>query len=370
MALLSTAIVPNAAPAPRSPQQVRRELQALLDAGARIDCAGRARARPEKLLKQGYLPRHRIDLFGTRFYVTGPRQNPLLRFVVAYVVPGAASPARTRVYPRIFYKDISLIWRSASHVVSCPGELWIGKGDVQVVQRAGWEVTETLESTTDLPMELQDALEACVRDAKRIPHDEEILRQVLHNAPPHRIRPYADFTGPRRRAAALRANLINGGKRVAYFTRKSDPRSLRFVPGFEPDFRRGILEVTPLSSSTYGGALDRYRILSRNRQIQYLFCASKSHVWIIPPQSLTTELSSYGLRTIDVAIDEDLCLPGFEYHFHEFEDDPASLHSQIPHGFAGAPNAIDPDRADASAWIDELPVVKRFRREVLEKRRG
>jgi hypothetical protein len=368
MAPLPTAIVPNVAPAALTSRQVRSELEALLAAGARFDCAGKARKRPEQLLKQGYAPRHRVELFGTRFYVSGPRQNPLLRFLVAYVVPQAESPARTRIYPRIFYKDISLIWRSASHVVSTPTELWIGKGDVQTVRRAGWLLTETLESTTDLPLELQDALETCVRGVKRIPHDEEVLRQVLRNAPAKRIWPYADFTGPRMRAAAVRANRIHGGKRIAWFTRRDDPGSLRFAPGFEPDFRRGILEVTALSSATYGGAFDRYRILSHNRQIQYLFCASQSHVWIIPPQALTTELSSYGVRTLDVAIDEDLCLPGFEYHFREFEDDPESLHSQIPLGFAGAPNAVDPDRADASPWIEQLPVVKRFRREVLAKR--
>lgn len=365
MALLQTAIVPNVVPAPLTPRQVRRDFDALLAAGARIDCAGKAKKRPEKLLEQGHVPRHKLELFGMRFYLSGPRQNPLLRFLVAYVVPPTGSPGRTRIYPRIFYKDISLIWRSASHVVSTRGELWIGKGDVQVVHHDGWEMTATQEHTTDLPVELQDAVELCARSARRIPHDEEVLRQVLRNAPQHRIRPYADFTGPRRRAAAERANLIHGGECVAHFARTHDPSSLEFVPGFEPDFRRGILSVTPLSSSTYGGPLKRYRILSRNRQIQYLFCASQQHVWIIPPQALTTELSSYGLRTIDVCVEEELCLPGFEYHFHEHEDDPDSLHTQIPPGFAGAPNAVDPDRADASAWIEALPVVKQFRREVL-----
>jgi hypothetical protein len=87
-------------------------------------------------------------------------------------------------------------------------------------------------------------------------------------------------------------------------------------------------------------------------------------VWIIPPQALTTELSSFGLRSVDVAIDENLCVPGFEYHFMDDTQDPPTLHTQIPEGFAGAPSAEDPSRADASKWLDRLPVVREFRRVV------
>jgi hypothetical protein len=113
-----------------------------------------------------------------------------------------------------------------------------------------------------------------------------------------------------------------------------------------------------------GGAVRRFRILSSNQEIQYLFMASPKHVWIIPPQATTTELSSFGLRLVDVIADDDLFVPGFEYHF--ILDD-GSLHTQIPKGFAGAPSPDDPSRADASSWIDRLPVVKQFRRTVLRR---
>lgn len=49
-------------------------------------------------------------------------------------------------------------------------------------------------------------------------------------------------------------------------------------------------------------------------------------------------------------MDDDLCIPGFEYHFVD-EDalrGPA-LWSQIPQGYAGAANHHDRTRADASA---------------------
>jgi hypothetical protein len=108
--------------------------------------------------------------------------------------------------------------------------------------------------------------------------------------------------------------------------------------------------------------LARYRIVSRNRRIQYLFFAGPKQVWIIPPQALTTELTTYGVRTIDVIAPEELCIPGFEYHFHEGSDPMGPLVSQIPAGYVGAQSARDPARADASPWNDRLPVIREFRR--------
>jgi hypothetical protein len=48
-----------------------------------------------------------------------------------------------------------------------------------------------------------------------------------------------------------------------------------------------------------------------------------------------------------------------EYH----EDDS----SQIPEGYAGAPHPDDPHRADASKWVEALPVVREFRKKVLDR---
>jgi hypothetical protein len=152
---------------------------------------------------------------------------------------------------------------------------------------------------------------------------------------------------------------------VAWFTRANDPTSLRFAAGFEPDFARGVLELSRASSRFYGGAIRKFRILSRNRRIQYQFVAAPRHAWIIPPQALTTEITSYGLRSIDVHAAEDLCVPGYEYCFVDDSTRPPTLHSQIPDGFAGAPSDMDPARVDASAWIERLPVIRRFRKRVL-----
>jgi hypothetical protein len=192
---------------------------------------------------------------------------------------------------------------------------------------------------------------------------------VLRNAPSGRMEPYRDFTEPRRRAAADPRNLVNRGRSIARFKRRNDPTSLEFVSGFEPDFANGLIETTTTRSAMYGGDLERFRILSRNRSVQYLFFAGPRHVWIIPAQTTTTELSSYGVRTVDVIADEDLFVPGFEYHYIDEDTDPPELYSQIPVGFAGPASSHDEARADASAWLDKIPVIEEFRRRLL-KRRG
>jgi len=351
---IPTAVVPSPQPARRPPEWVEAELRRLVTEGVKIRPAGSARRAPGRLLSS-YPPRHRIELFDTVFYLADVRQNDYVRFFVAYVRQGPI------VWPRLFYKDVSLVWRCASHLTRLAGDLWIGKGETTTLLEEGEEVVTSLETTTDLPLELQDGLEAVLRRATSIPEDLAALARVLRQGPDGRLEPYRDFLEPRRRARANPKNRVNGGRPVARFTRAGDPASLRFAPGFEPDFRAGLLETSRSRSSLYGGGLRRFRILSRNGCIQYLFMAGPRHAWIIPPQATSTELSSYGLRTVDVVADEDLFVPGFEYHFMDGD----RLHTQIPEGFAGAPSEIDPHRADASAWLDRLPVIREFRRRML-----
>ncbi len=358
---IPTEIATSPLPAELSPARVAREFRALLDDGVALRPAGEAGDDPEQLLRRGYTPKHKVELFGNVFYLTNALQNPALRFVVAYVLPPGSGRTRA-IYPRIFYKDVSLIWRAVSHVVWNDEEFWIGKGDITVVTRGSEEDVFSAEETTDLPLELNAALELINRGTTNVRTDTVALELVVRNAPTGRLEAYADFTSPRRRARADRRNLVNGGRSIARFTRRDDPASLHFVRGYEPDFKSGLIEAIPSRSSMYGGVLCRYRILSRNRRVQYMFFDTNTHVWLIPAQALTTELSTFGVRTIDVIADERLYVPGFEYHYTDDESDPPELVSQIPAGFAGAQSVHDDSRADASAWIERLPVVREFRR--------
>lgn len=357
-----TRIVPSSRPAPLTPSEVARSFRRRLENGATLRPAGTARRNPERLLRHGYTPKHRVDLFETTFYLTNIRQNSDIRFFVGYV----AQRGSNAIFPRIFYKDVSLVWRSASHYARSARENWIGKGDVREYVEDGQKYECSAESTTDLPYETQTVFENLSRMGSRVRHDDRAVGLLLRRAPDGRIAAYEDFRGPRRIAQANPRNLINRGRPVARFTRPGDPTSLQFAAGFEPDFRNGVIEVSRSTSRLYGGSLHRYRILSRNRKVQYLFMAGPRQVWIIPAQATTTQLSSYGVRTIDVIADEDLFLPGYEYHGDEnggVEDD------QIPKGFAGPISKSDPSRADASPWIDRLPIVREFRRKVLGRRR-
>jgi hypothetical protein len=361
----STRIAASARAAALAPAAVARELSRVLAGGAAFRCAGEARGAPRRLLAAGYAPRHKIELFDTAFYLSGLRQNADIRFFVAWLVQPIRGSRRLAVYPRIFYKDVSLIWRSASHFVRSARENWIGKGDVRTAVEHGVLIEYSAESTTDLPLELQDALEALVRETRRVPRDERALALVLRRGPDDRIEAYRDFTAPRRRAQRDPRRLPNRGRPIARFGRADDPTSLRFTKGFEPDFAHGVLETSASTSSLYGGTLRRFRILSCNRRVHYLFFAGPRQVWLVPPQATTTELSSYGVRTVDVLVPEDLCVPGYEYHFVDESEDPPLLVSQIPAGFVGAPSERDPSRSDASPWLERLPVIRAFRRRVL-----
>jgi hypothetical protein len=345
---------------------IRREFRTLLATGVRLRPAGTAREDPRIFLRPPYLPRHAIRLFDAVYYLSDlfvdPSWEGTLRFFVAYVHPRCES---REIYPRLFEKDFSLVWRSPSHFIRSEHENWMGKGDVRWAREGGEEVLYSCEETTNLPLEIQSALDELASRSPRPRRDLRAVGRILRHAPDHRMAPYEDFAAPRRRARAKARHRIHGGRNIAWFTRKDDPSSLRFAAGYEPDFRRGIVERAHTKSRFYGGTVRKFRVLSRNRRIQFLFVAAPKVAWIIPPQALTTEITSYGVRAIDVHADDDLCVPGFEYHFLDATVAPPELHSQIPEGFAGAPSDLDPARVDASAWCEALPVIRRFRREVL-----
>ncbi len=342
---------------PESASVVAREFRGLIGSGHQLIAPGSVSKTPTVLLSQGFTPKSKVTVFDTDIYFTRPRQNPDLRFFVAYVRPAKGK----RIYARIVYKDISLIWRSASHLFLQGDEMWVGKGDVRVDRRGDYEYVESVESTTDLPFELQTAVELLNR-VKTVRHDVAVLAKVLRPASRSRIRAFADFTRPRSQAK-LEGRQINGGQKVVRFRSLEDPSSLEVVPGYEPDWDAGLVETYAHPSRLYGGKVTRYRFLSVNREIQHLLFLAPRHTWMIPPQALSTDLSSYGVRVVDVNFDEEAYVPGFEYHFEEEsgEDDP-HLHSQIPEGYVGDVSEIDDSRADASAWLDELPLLQEFRR--------
>jgi len=366
--VLPTAIIPSVGLVERPAAEIHRELAGLLAGGAKIRAAGLASKDPSALARGRYSATSLLELFGTRFYLSDYFQTPQLRFFIAYIVqPDEAGRVRS-VWPRIIYKDGSLVWRTASHMVSSDDDFWIGKGDIRSRIVGDEEHYESVESTTDLPFEMQTALELAARRTIRIRNERRALDLVLRNAPSSRVRAYPDFTAPRELAARNPRNLVNGGRPVARFRSRGgrkDPSTLTFVPGYEPDFRKGVLESATSTSVLYGGTLGRYRVLSKNRRIQYLFFAGAKQVWIIPPQALTTVLSTFGVRTVDVVVDDDLCCPGYEYHFLDDTVDPPEFYSQIPDGYAGEVGPHDPSRADASPWLDKLSVIREFRKKVL-----
>lgn len=350
------------------PARVVREFRAALDAGARIECVGSARRAPlRRLLGAGYAPQHRIDFLDASYWISAPRENADLRFFVAYVETDRRA-RRRRLHARLFYKDVSLIWRCASHFIRSESENWIGKGDLKVVVEDGIELEVSNELTTDLPLEIQTALESVILSTRRFPRDDRAVERVLQRGGDARMAPFAEFTAPRRRAERDPRLLVHAGRPIARFARANRPESLVFARGYAPDFDEGVAEVAESRSRLYGGRVLRFRIASCNRKVQYAFFAGPRQVWIASCQPTHGDLSSFGVRTTAVDVPDDLLLPGYEYHFIDDSEDPPRQHSQIPPGFAGAASEVDPSRADASAWLERMPVVRDFRRRVLARR--
>ena len=357
----ATRVVCGIEPEPVTPRQVKRAFLDMLRGGVELRCAGPGGDDPEALIARGFHPTHVVRLFDATYWISRLHRDDYFRYFVAYV---STHPDDPQVRACVFYKDTSLVWRSASHIIRNEDEEWIGKGAVKRVVEDGVECWSTAEETTNLPLEIQAALDTISRAFRTVPFDGTGAGDVLRNAPRGRIDPYRDFTAPRERAMARRADRVNGGAPVARFARASDPTSLEIAPGFEPDFKRGIVEEQRTASRLYGGEVRKYRVRSRNGEIQYQFLATPQHVWIIPPQAFTTEIMGYGLRTVDVEVPADLCIPGYEFHFRDESEDPPTLFSQIPEGFAGPTSEVDPTRASAGPWLERLPVIRRFRRDV------
>ncbi|MGE0622013.1 MAG: hypothetical protein AB7I04_00325 [Pseudomonadales bacterium] len=339
-------------------REVARRFRELARGGEGLKPAGRARRAPEQLLASPFVPKHRVMLFDATYFLTDFYHVEDLNFFVGYVLFGEER-ADAALYPRIFYKDSSLVWRVASHLIDSAEEQWIGKGEIRVHRTSEGTWISSDESSTNLPYEIQTAFDDISR-RRPSRRNAAALALVLRDAPAGRFEPYADFRRPRREAAARYP--VNAGRPIARITRPEDPRSLQFARGFEPDFDHGLLEIGASRSTLYGGEIRKHRIASANRVVQYQFVSSPTHVFVNPPQTFMPKITTYGVRALHVLADDEIFLPGYEYHFVDDSVDPPELFTQIPPGWAGPASSIDPFRADASPWIEALPVIAEFRR--------
>ena len=77
----------------------------------------------------------------------------------------------------------------------------------------GVEIEYGAEETTNLPLEIQPALDDLSRIG-RVRKDHRAIELVLREAPDGRFEPYRDFSEPRRKAMANPRNRIHGGRNI------------------------------------------------------------------------------------------------------------------------------------------------------------
>ncbi|MBN3041300.1 MAG: hypothetical protein JW867_09225, partial [Candidatus Omnitrophica bacterium] len=353
-----------------SSRQVGYEFRKLIKDGVELKVAGEARKNPMSLLSKGYTPKYKIELFDTTYYLTNLKADDDERFFIGYVLQRHPKSGKNIIYARYFYKDYSLIWRSASHYHGTrKASSWLGKGDMKAVVENGEEVFVSMEETTNLPYEIQSTLDELSTRASLLRQDAKAVRLVLRRAPNTRPEPYQDFVAPRR-DAAQRIQPVNRGRKIAYFTRKGNPRSLRFAKGFEPDYHNGLVEVSTDSGALadlYGGEVKKYRFLSKNKEVCYQFLAAPNIFWVNPPQAAAGELTSYGVRPIDVNFDDNAFLSGLDYYEEPDPENSVAGFSQIPQGYAGKTNDILENLSDTSKWNDKLPHIRVFKRKFINR---
>ena len=274
----ATRIAPGVEPRAQPPRAIERELRALLAAGCRIRPAGSgARA------ARGAAPALPADATRSRCSTrasTSPTCARTRTSASSWPTSGSAPRATsTRASSTRTPRWSGAAPRTSSRRRACTGSARAtssgstrGRPDRSTAPRR----PRTCRSRCRPPSTTLS------RRAKRVPWDARALRRVLRRAPVGRFEAYADFIGPRRRAAGEPRDRIHGGRPVAWFERPNDPASLRFAPGFAPDFAR-VVEVSR-SAEPHVRRRDRGSSASSRRTgaIQYQFVAGPHHVWIIP----------------------------------------------------------------------------------------
>ena len=117
--------------------------------------------------------------------------------------------------------------------------------------------------------------------------------------------------------------------------------------------------------------LDDFHPIAVDGELEIFFRFRQTRIFLLGESA---EPVNVGRKTLGQLL---LALEGVDYvlkvhepaaEFMEDGEEGATLHSQIPTGFAGAASEFDDFRADTSPWLEKMPVIREFRRKVLAKR--
>ncbi len=316
----------------------------------------------EELMNAGFQPHYKIVVNGVAYYVSEPYTPSHGRAsFVYYFYRKNPKTGEEEIFTRSVYRSNSQnVLRVASH--RRPERRWIGKGLGQ--------------ATTTLPLELQSTFEKIYQTAlsKGKLEKKEAFYEILRAKDSHmpadsfmksmiayergEEAEQKDEKEPEEQILIGKFNehdrdQIEFIKGEMIFPR-GIPETFGFTPGFEPDFENGVVETFETDNPVYGGKVTSYRIISKNKEAQYLFNVDmKGRVWIGDVQGTHSEITRFGVRKNTIYIPSDFLTPANEYE------------SEIPEGYKG--EWQHSDYWDASAYIDKLPVVQEFRDKVLNK---
>lgn len=305
---------------------------------ARTQFAGDPQAHG-KIQQAGLSPRYTTEVRGRRMHLSKPFQSRGYNAFLGYVESDDGS-----LQARTFYQSKSQgIWRSASGLL---GHSTFGKGP-----------KGQFESSTNLPVEMQQRLSEVSRNSESIQAEASILEAALH-APLEKL----STSEPSRFDRSLQTRSFGRFERrvaVDKYQSVGEPTSFRYDhPGQEPDF-----SAKPQSfemDHPTRGTLQASSVKSRDGEVQYLFLQdSEKRSWLGAVESVGP-VNDFGVPGTALQ-DDSLTHPAIEYtqQIAEPYRGPVVTWDKVYNNFTKQEETL-PGYVDATAYTRELPPVKAF----------
>jgi len=310
----------------------------------------------EYLALEGHAPLHRIRFGDDTYYISRPFIGPDNRIsFIAYCQHIDSRDNKPKLFVNEFYFSGShAVWRAASHRAWG----WIGKGVDEHSQTLPLEIIPFLNRIVEKAGNIETReydLFKILGIGGIIPAESQIFTHVdVLNG--QRAAPELDLTGSRRIVVAEEVSLAPADSDELHRYRFPDE-------GYKPDFTSKKILRYPSRNDVYG-RITHYRILSRNKKLQYLFNVSEEGlVWIGSVQSVSKDLNRQGVRqdAPNIIVPPTLLQAPYDY--------PSEIVKNLPQGYLGDDHPGHPEYASAAKFTEKIDLVVEFRAEVLSRDR-
>jgi len=300
-------------------------------------------------LDRGLMPSHKFSVeSGEVFYVSDPFVDPTSQKTVflVYLKHIPKDGTAPQIFVNAYYRsDSQNVWRAASHQGVGENAWWIGKGYDEQYQT--------------LPSAVQEKLEGLKNSAAAIPTKEGFYK-VLGLGEEHPYDP-----------AIMQSVMLSQIKNIVnpIGLSKSLFQTPQYERGLRPDFTSCRTYET--QSLLYGGKVTTYVVSSEDGAVEYLFNVAVvngvTKVWIGGLQYAHPKLTRQGIPSVPINAPWFYMTPAFEYASN-IETLKTKMGVDLS-SYMRPQNIYRPEKyIDMSSFLDQLPIIKDFRAQVLNER--